>query len=143
MPSGSKFEPESIVMFDASTIRALQDQTGERISSDEGWQSRSNADTATANIFLEQVIARTDAKIAECFSAQTYGNKSRSPNEIADDVADNARLLLRDLCELWREVAFETTSFHPHAGTALFPGVSDLDEWLSALNTRMQMTGLR
>ncbi len=75
-------------MFDASTPRALQDQTGERIASDEGWQSRSNADTTTANTFLDHVIANTDAVIAECFSAQTTGDPSRSPNEFANELAD-------------------------------------------------------
>lgn len=130
-------------MTDASSLRALQDQTGERIASDERWQSRSNADSTTASIFLDHVIARTDAVSAGFFSAQTIGDPPHRPNEIADELADNARLLLRDLCELWRGEAFEPASFHPHAGTALFPIVSELDEWLSTLNTRMQLTGLR
>ena len=124
-------------MNDGSDLYSLQNRAGERIASDEGWQSRSNADATTTGIFLDHMLARTDAVIAECFSAQTIGTPSRSPNDLAGD----ARLLLRDLCEVWSGYAFAPPSFHHHAGTELFPEVSDLDDWLSALNTRMQLTG--
>ena len=128
-------------MNDGADLRALQDRAGERIASDEGWQARSNADATTMGIFLDHMLARTDAVIAERFSGQTIGTPSRSPNDLADELAGDARLLLRDLCEGWAGDAFAPPSFHHRAGPVLFPEVSDLDDWLSALNTRMQLTG--
>ncbi|MSQ43909.1 MAG: hypothetical protein EXR45_06845 [Chloroflexi bacterium] len=92
--------------------------------------------------FLDHIIARTDAVLAGFSSAQTSGDQSGGPKEIADELADNARHVLRDLCQFWRGDAFDTPSFHTHAGTALFPNVSDLDEWLLTLDTRLQLTGL-
>jgi len=133
--------PGDTVMNDGSDLRALQDRAGERIAADEGWQARSNADATTTGIFLDHMLARTDAVIEARFTAQTIGTPSRSPNERADKLACDARLLLRDLCEGWAGDAFAPPSLHHHAGTVLFPEVSDLDDWLSALNTRMQLTG--
>ncbi len=126
---------------DAFALRALQDHAGERIACDEAWQSRSNANATTMNIFLDHTIARTDAVIAGCFSGIAVGDPSRNPNDVADELANDARFLLRDLCELWRGDAFHTASFHRHVGSVLFPEVSDLDDWLSTLNTRVQLTG--
>ena len=128
-------------MNDGSDLRALQDRAGERIAGDESWQSRSNADATTMGIILDHMLARTDAIIAGHFGGQTFGTPTRSPNDLADELAGDARLLLRDLCEVWAGDAFAPPSFHNHAGTALFPEVSELDDWLSALNTRMQLTG--
>ena len=70
-------------MNDGSDLRALQDRAGERIAADEGWQARSNADATTTGIFLDHMLARTDAeKNAPLNSTSTrvVGGTSTSPS---------------------------------------------------------------